>query len=212
MRRLAIMASALLVVVLSKLVLEDLLGLDLGALVAGPTDAGLLGGLLVVALLAADIGVPVPSSVVMVVSGVLFGGAVGGALSFTGAMASAWSGYELSRRFGRPLAARLAGADTLDDLETLFARHGIALVVATRALPIAMEAASLVAGLSRMRRAPYLVACAAGTAPVAWLYAYAGARSRATGQWLPAAIILLGFAVAWGLTRQRWSSTAGRKA
>jgi uncharacterized membrane protein YdjX (TVP38/TMEM64 family) len=59
-----------------------------------------------------------------------------------------------------------------------------------------METASVVAGLSRMPRSTFLLASLVGTAPIAVIYAYAGALSRQTGSLVPAVVILVAVAAA----------------
>ena len=53
-----------------------------------------------------------------------------------------------------------------------------------------METMSVVAGLSQMTRRTFLAASLAGTAPIVFVYAYAGAVSREAGTLVPAAVIL----------------------
>ena len=70
--------------------------------------------------------------------------------------------------------------------------------------PVVMETMSVVAGLSTMRRATFLAASLAGTAPIVLVYAYAGAMSREVGSLLPAAVILVAVSGAgWLVYRSR---------
>jgi uncharacterized membrane protein YdjX (TVP38/TMEM64 family) len=64
---------------------------------------------MIAGLLAGDLVLPVPSSILMTLSGALLGVGLGAAVSFAGAMASALIGYGLCRRFGRTAFRRLAG-------------------------------------------------------------------------------------------------------
>lgn len=189
----------------SKLLLENVLGIDteaaatawLGA--AGPGSA-----LLIVALLAADVFLPVPSSVVMVLSGAAFGVVQGALLALAGSVLGEWLGFELVRRYGRGVATRMVGADDLARFGRFFERHGAAAVVVTRPLPIVMETMSVVAGLAGMHRTTFLVASVAGTLPIAVLYAYAGSVSRELGNLLPAVVILVALGAAgWLVYRAR---------
>jgi uncharacterized membrane protein YdjX (TVP38/TMEM64 family) len=179
----------------SKLLLEDMLGLDLASAAAQWIDtAGAGSAAIIVGLLFIDIFLPVPSSVVMVLSGLAFGPFWGSLLSLAGSIGGEWVGFELARRYGQRFSNRVADDDELRRLADLFARRGAAAVVVTRALPVAMETLSVVAGLSGMRRATFLIASFIGTAPVVVLYAYAGAKSREMGSLLPAVIMLVAVA------------------
>lgn len=179
-------------VIASKLIVENLLGINLGdALTRWSEDPGPGAVAIIITLLAVDILLPVPSSFVMIASGALFGVAWGAAVSLVGSIGGEWFGFELVRRFGAPFAQRLAGADDLQRLSGLMTRHGAAAVVATRALPVVMETMSVVAGLSAMTRRTFLGASLLGTAPVAVIYAWAGASSRDTGSLIPAVVMLI---------------------
>lgn len=178
-------------VVASKVLLEDVLGLGLEPLADAWLDrAGVGSAAVIVALLVADVLLPVPSSFVMVFSGAAFGVAAGSALALAGSIAGEWLGFELARRHGRAMAARLVGDDEIDRLAGFFARHGTTAVIMTRPLPVVMETISIIAGLSDMSRRRFLGASFLGTAPIVVVYAYAGAMSRRVGNILPAAVIL----------------------
>jgi uncharacterized membrane protein YdjX (TVP38/TMEM64 family) len=176
----------------SKFLLEDLLGFNLGAVVeAQLEDAGIAAGVVIVGVLAVDLFLPVPSSVVMILSGVAFGVPLGATLSFVGSLIGNLIGFETTRRYGHAVASSFIAEDELHRLHTLFERNGAVVILITRPVPVVMETTSLVAGLSGMRRSTFVAASAAGTIPVAILYAYAGAVTRAVGNVVPALVIML---------------------
>jgi uncharacterized membrane protein YdjX (TVP38/TMEM64 family) len=179
-------------VIASKILVEDVLGFSLEPMVsAWLANAGLGSAAVIIALLAADVFLPVPSSVVMVLSGAAFGVVAGSLVALAGSILGEWLGFELVRRYGRGLSARVVGDGELTWVTSFFARHGMLAVIVTRPLPVVMETMSLVAGLSGMTRAAFLMASLIGTAPIVVIYAYAGAVSREVGSLLPAAIILI---------------------
>ena len=181
----------------SKLLVEDVLGVPLEQMaIDWLDDAGLGSAGLIVALLAADVLLPIPSSLVMVLSGAAFGIVWGSLLSLTGSILGEWLGFELVRRFGRRVTRSVAGDDELAQVNRFFERHGAIAVLVTRPLPIVMETMSLAAGLSGMTRRVFLIASLVGTAPIVVVYAYAGAVSREAGSLLPAAVILVALAAA----------------
>jgi uncharacterized membrane protein YdjX (TVP38/TMEM64 family) len=148
----------------------------------------------IIALLAADLFLPIPSSLVMVLSGAAFGVVWGALLSLIGSVGGEWLGFELVRSYGRRASANIVGDDEIDRLSRVFARHGAAAVAVTRALPVVMETMSVVAGLSTMTRRVFLLASFLGTAPIVFVYAYAGAVSRQTGSLVPATVMLVAVA------------------
>ena len=195
-------------VIATKVVVEDLMGMNLAA--AATTwiaDAGVGGAITIGLLLAADILLPVPSSLVMILSGAAFGVWWGALLSLAGSIGGEWLGFELARRFGVSLSTRLVGDQDMADMRVVMARHGAVAVLVTRALPVVMETMSVVAGLSAMKRSTFLITSLAGTLPVALAYAYAGALSRQMNNLVPAAVILAGVTItAWVWYRARITS------
>jgi uncharacterized membrane protein YdjX (TVP38/TMEM64 family) len=157
-------------------------------------------------LLLADLLVPVPSSAIMILSGAMFGVAGGAALSLAGSLAGNFLGFELSRRYGRSVALRLVSARDLERAHDVFMRTGVAAIAISRPLPVVMETLSVAAGLASMSRAQFLAASLVGTAPVAVLYACAGAWSLEAGTLLPAVIMLVavlagGWSLYWSRAR-----------
>jgi uncharacterized membrane protein YdjX (TVP38/TMEM64 family) len=204
-RTFALIAAVVAAVVLSKLLVENVLGIRLEPLAASwIARAGGGSAATIVALLAADLFLPIPSSLVMILSGAAFGVVWGSALSLVGSIGGEWLGFELVRRYGRRVSSKMVGDDELARLSRVFARHGAAAVVVTRALPVVMETMSVVAGLSAMRRRTFLVASAIGTVPIVIVYAYAGAVSRQAGSLVPAIVMLIAVAgLGWILYRMR---------
>jgi uncharacterized membrane protein YdjX (TVP38/TMEM64 family) len=178
-------------VIASKLLIEDVLGIPLEANArAWIENPGTSGAAVVVALLALDVFLPIPSSVIMVLSGALFGVVPGAMLALVGSISGEWLGFELVRRYGQPMATTLIGENEVPKFDRFFDRHGVMAIIVTRPLPIVMETMSVVAGLSRMTRRAFLAASLAGTAPIVLVYAYAGAASRDAGSLVPAVVIM----------------------
>ncbi|HUK34747.1 MAG TPA: VTT domain-containing protein [Vicinamibacterales bacterium] len=208
MRRTAILiGSVAAAIILSKLLIENVMGLSIEAIAtAWLSRPGAGTAITVVALLAADLFLPIPSSIVMVLSGAAFGVIWGALLALVGSVGGEWLGFELVRYYGRRASTRIVGDDEIDRLSRVFAQHGAAAVAVTRALPVVMETMSVVAGLSTMQRRTFLLASLIGTGPIVFVYAWAGAVSRQTGNALPAAIMLIAVAAfGWVLYRAKIS-------
>lgn len=193
MKRMVVLIVAVAaLVVASKLIVEDVLGFNFEPLAtAWLARPGVGSAAIIITLLAADVMLPVPSSIIMVLSGAVFGVLWGALFALTGSVLGEWLGFELVRRFGRRASRRLARDEELEYVNRFFERYGALAVIVTRPLPIVMETMSLVAGLSQMRRSVFLGASLVGTAPIVVVYAYAGAVSREVGSLLPATIILV---------------------
>lgn len=205
-RTIALVAIVAGVVIGSKLVVENLLGISLEPWARSwVTDAGTAGAVTVIGLLAADVFLPVPSSLIMILSGAAFGVWWGALFAFAGSIGGEWLGFEIARRYGTSWSSRFIGdPDEMARLNRVLVTHGAAAVAVTRALPVVMETMSIVAGLSVMRRRTFLTASAIGTAPIVVVYAYAGAMSRETGSLVPAVVILIAvFGAGWVWYRAR---------
>ena len=141
--------------------------------------AGLAG----IALLVADLALPIPSTLVMSALGLTYGTWVGGLYAATGTALSGLVAYALSRWLGRPLALRLAGEEGLRSGEGLFARGGAWLVAGSRCLPILPEAVACLAGLHRMPFRTFVFALLCGSLPTGFLFAAIGALGQEEPSW-----------------------------
>lgn len=138
----------------------------------------------VILLLAVDILVPVPSSLVSTAAG-FFLGLVGGTLaSLAGMTISCVVGYWLAVRLGRPLAVRIVREEELLRLESWYQRLGDWVMVVCRPVPVLAEGSVLFAGLGRMRLQRYLVLVTLSNLGVAAVYAAVGALSATVNSFL----------------------------
>jgi uncharacterized membrane protein YdjX (TVP38/TMEM64 family) len=154
--------------------------------------AGVAAALLGLGLLTADVLLPVPSSVVMVAHGALFGLVPGAALSLLGGVSATLVGFALGRR-GRGIVERVTTPAQRARADRLLTRWGPWAVVSTRAVPVLAETVAVLAGTSRMRWSVLICAGAAGTAVPALAYAAAGAGADGGVSMLAALGLALGF-------------------
>jgi uncharacterized membrane protein YdjX (TVP38/TMEM64 family) len=137
-------------------------------------QAGVLAGFAGVCLLVADVALPVPSSLVMIAHGALFGVAIGTLLSLVGSTGAALVGFAIGRR-GGPLLVWLAPVEELVQAERLLIRWGMLAIIVTRPVPLLAETTAIVVGTSRLGWGHATLAALAGCLPGALLYALAGA-------------------------------------
>ena len=210
-RTLTLVAAVAAAIVLSKVLVENVLGVRLEPLVESwIAHAGAGSAAAIIALLAVDLFLPIPSSLVMVLSGAAFGAVWGALFSLVGSIGGEWLGFELARRYGRRGSARLARDEDVERWSRVFARDGAAAIAVSRALPVVMETMSVVAGLSGMTRGRFLAASLAGTVPIVFVYAYAGAVSRQVNSVVPAILMLVAVAgFGWVLYRARLGARDG---
>ena len=134
---------------------------------------GVIAGLLGVGLLIADVVLPVPSSLVMIAHGALFGVALGTLLSLIGSVGAALTGFAIGRRGGK-LLKRIVTAEERARIEQMLERWGALAIVITRPVPLLAETTAVMAGASAMSWQRAAVASFAGSLPAALLYALTG--------------------------------------
>lgn len=116
------------------------------------------------ALLAADVLLPIPSSIVGTMLGARLGFGTGFAAAFVGMMAGQAAAYFASRWLLRGRQGELPTAPTL------------AAVFLSRPVPVLAEAVVFSAGAARLRWPQFLLACASGNAVYAAALALNGAE------------------------------------
>jgi len=132
--------------------------------------AGLAGfGLLVV-----DVVAPVPSSIIMVANGMLFGLVWGATLSVVGGLGAALVGYGIGAK-GERVSKRWLGGEALARGNAFFQNYGMIAVIVSRPIPILAEAVTIIAGIARMPPRKFIPAALIGLFPPAIIHAIAGA-------------------------------------
>ncbi|HWM92357.1 MAG TPA: VTT domain-containing protein [Thermoanaerobaculia bacterium] len=150
-----------------------------------------------VALLVADVFLPVPASLIMVAHGALFGVAGGTLLSLAGGMAAASVGFAFGR-WGSASLHRWVPEDERRRADALLRQWGDLAIVVTRPIPILAESVAILAGTSPLGWRRFLLASAAGTLPAALLYALTGATAaRLDSAFLMFGLVMLVAALVW---------------
>lgn len=135
---------------------------------------GPIAALVGVGLLIADILLPVPSSLVMIAHGALFGVAIGTLLSLIGTVGATMAGFVIGRR-GGPLLRRMVPAGERARADRLLSRWGMLAVIVTRPIPLLAETVAIMAWASPLGPGRVALASVAGALPAALLYALTGA-------------------------------------
>lgn len=116
------------------------------------------------ALLAADVVLPLPSSLVGTMLGARLGLAAGFAAAFAGLMAGQLAAFALARRVGAGRSAELPQAPAL------------AVLFLSRPVPVLAEAVVIAAGAARLDWPRFLLGCTAGNAVYAAALALNGSQ------------------------------------
>ena len=128
-------------------------------------------------LLASDIVLPVPSSLLMIANGAIFGVWAGAILSTIASVVSAAAGFWIGRRARGILASSGNG----EEVNEWLLRWGPLAIAASRPVPLLAESIAIAAGTTSVGWRTLLVYSLVGTLPPAFVYAYAGARSVEPG-------------------------------
>ena len=133
------------------------------------TDSIILVSAAVIVLLAADILLPLPSSLIALGAGIKLGIGFGALSVFCGLMIGNLVGYALGRHYGARFAKRMVGSSTElpDHISGAF-------VCVTRAVPVLAEAIVVTAGAARLPLRSFLPAIALGNLGFAICYCLAG--------------------------------------
>lgn len=137
----------------------------------GPAGAWILGG-----LLALDIVLPVPSSLVSTAAGALLGPVTGTLVSTIGMTIATITGYLIGRT-GASTARRFTGEASLQRAQKLLDQHGDLALAACRPVPVLAEASAIFAGLARFPFARFLLWTTIANAITSAIYAWAGANA-----------------------------------
>lgn len=129
-----------------------------------------------IALIWADLVLPIPQTAVVAALGIIYGIWLGGLLGTFALITGGLLGYGLMRTAARLLAQRLVRPQSVRRMESLFDRGGAWAIVLTRSLPFSVpEAMVFLAGLAGMPIKKYTAALTIGSVPTAFVFAAIGA-------------------------------------
>lgn len=168
--------------------------------------APLYVGCIIILLLFSDLFIAMPTLTITLFSGYFLGHAYGAIAALIGIVLAGVCGYIISRYFGTRILGYLLKDDhKREDAIRAFQKHGVAMILLSRAMPILPEAASCLAGMTRMRFRTFLLAWLASSVPYIVIATYAGSISSVDNP-KPAIITAIGlttfFWIAWYLYRQ----------
>lgn len=138
---------------------------------------GILGIFLFIAIMAIQgLLVPIPSEIVLLAAGIIWGFIMGGIMGVIGSMAAAIVCYYVSKRGGRPVAEKFVGESALNMADDLIQKYGTGAIVVARFLPfVAFDPISYASGLVEMDVKKYSLGTFLGSIPRAFFYAWLGA-------------------------------------
>src|SRR4029453_5114464 len=129
-----------------------------------------------IALIWADLLLPVPQTAVIAALGIIYGTLLGGLLGSVGLITGGLLGYGLMLTSARRMVKRFVGPRSLNTMEGVCERAGGWAIVLPRSLPHSIpEAMVFLAGLAGMPIGRFTAALAVGSVPTAFAFAAIGA-------------------------------------
>ena len=129
-----------------------------------------------IALIWADVLLPVPQTAVIAALGIIYGTLLGGLLGSLGLISGGFLGYALIRSSARRYVQRMVAPRSLQKMESLFDQNGAWAIVLTRSLPYSVpEVMVFLAGLAGMPAGKFISALTIGSVPTAFVFAAIGA-------------------------------------
>jgi uncharacterized membrane protein YdjX (TVP38/TMEM64 family) len=129
-----------------------------------------------IALIWADVVLPVPQTAVIAALGITYGTLLGGLLGSLGLITGGLLGYALMRTSARRVMQRFARTRSLQKMERVFEQRGAWAIVLTRSFPYSVaEIMVFLAGLAGMPLGKFTVALTLGSVPTAIVFAAIGA-------------------------------------
>jgi len=120
--------------------------------------------------------IPIPSEIVLLSTGMIWGIWGGGFMGIVGSMAAGILCFYISRLGGRPLVEKFIGEKAMLMADDFIEKNGIWAILISRTIPfIAFDPISYVSGLVEMDVKKYSVGTLIGAIPRAFFYAFLGA-------------------------------------
>jgi len=137
---------------------------------------GFVGILIFIAVMAIQgLIVPIPSEIVLLATGIIWGVFGGGVMGIIGSMAAALLCFYISKKGGRPLVKKFVGDKAIDLADNFIHKYGMGAIIVARFLPfIAFDPISYASGLVDMDVKKYSIGTLIGSIPRAFFYSWLG--------------------------------------
>lgn len=201
MRSIAIFSFLLIVFFLVLFFVANTIGLGFEKTVEWmKTEGAVWAALIGILLLIFDFFLPVPSSLVMIYNGMLFGPFWGAILSLIGGLGASFTGYYAGKS-GKKFLLRFIPQVEIERSERFFSKWGLPVIAITRPVPLLSEAGSVVAGMSGVTKTNMLGYSLLGLVPSSIIYAITGAYALDIEGGIISFAIVIGISViGWGIS------------
>ena len=136
-------------------------------------------GSIIILLLLVDLFIAVPTMTVIILAGYFVGFELAVLYTFIGLLLASLTGYFLSKKYGLKMLNKLStDQEQIEQMKELFNKHGILVLILSRAVPMLPEISACLAGTCSMSIKRFLTAWSLGTIPYLTVIAYAGSISK----------------------------------
>ena len=152
-------------------------------------------GALIVLFLFIDLFIAVPTMTIIILAGYFIGFELALFYTTIGLLSASLTGYFLSRKYGMKVLDKLSSnEEQKQEMTDLFNKHGVLVLVLSRAVPMLPEISSCLAGACDMSLKRFLFAWFLGTIPYVCVITYAGSISNLDNP-MPAIYAALGITI-----------------
>lgn len=127
-------------------------------------------------LLISDILFPVPSSIIMITNGALFGIVNGCLVSLLGGVLASMTGWLLGK-MNKKAVDKFIGPNGLREADSFIKKWGSLAIILSRPIPVLAETVAIVSGSLVVSPVKMTLYSIAGLLPACLLYAYSGSRA-----------------------------------
>lgn len=119
--------------------------------------------------------IPIPSEIVLLATGMIWGVYYGGIMGIIGSMAAGMLCFYISKKGGRPLAEKFVGKKAINMADEFIEKYGIWAILISRMVPfIFFDPISYASGLVEMDTKKYSIGTLIGAIPRAFFFAWLG--------------------------------------
>lgn len=137
------------------------------------SSGGIVGVFISISLLIADVLLPIPSSIIMIANGAIYGLWLGALISILGGVGATILGYYIGRK-GESQSLKFLRKEDLYLAHKFFDRWGLWAVIVSRSIPLLSETISVMSGISGWSIQRTILSSVIGYLPISILYAYSG--------------------------------------
>ena len=139
-------------------------------------NLGIMGIILFLIIMAIQgLIVPLPSEIVLLATGIIWGWFLGGLFGIVGSMLAGILCFYISRKGGRPLVEKFVGSKTLNLADDLIKKYGIWTIIISRFIPfISFDVISYASGLVDIDFKKYTIGTFLGSTFRAFFYSVVG--------------------------------------